>query len=362
MSDHITITAALSIDTQSPHKRRKRQKLARSRITIRDVAAQAGVSHQTVSRVINGSSRVLPATKARVEAAIAALDYRPNAIAQSMAKGRTSMLACIAPNLTDYTFASLINGAEDAARQNDYFLLSASAPNETVFAALIEQLVVSRRVEGIIVINPYADGRYRHLPTNFPIAFAGARPRQDTVDSVALDDVGVGQVAAEHLLQLGHRRIALITGPMAEDCSQDRLDGYTQALQNAQQQMASELIIEGDWSAQSGYTAFMQLAENETLPTAVFAQNDQMAVGVLRAATELGLSVPHQLSIIGVDDIPMAPYFAPPLTTLRQDFTEIGRQAARLLRQAVEKGEHVPQHLRLPAQLILRQSTRAPAP
>ena len=150
--------------------------MARSRITIRDVAARAGVSHQTVSRVINQSERVRPTTRSRVEKAIADLEYRPNAIARYMAKGRTGTLACFAPNLTDYTFASLIDGAETEARRQGYYLLSASAYDEETFISLVDELVNSRRVEGIMVINPYADLRHKHLPPAYPIVFAGARP------------------------------------------------------------------------------------------------------------------------------------------------------------------------------------------
>src|SRR5512143_1656257 len=125
-----------------------------TRLTIRDVAKQAGVSHQTVSRVINGDPLVTPETRAKVEVAIAELGYQPNAIARSLAKGRTRTLACISPNLTDYTFARIIEGAEAEARQQGYFLISSSAPDEATFAALINELVPSRRIEGLLIMNP----------------------------------------------------------------------------------------------------------------------------------------------------------------------------------------------------------------
>jgi DNA-binding LacI/PurR family transcriptional regulator len=331
--------------------------MARASITIRDVAAEAGVSHQTVSRVINDNERVSPETRAKVEAAIESLGYSPSAIARSMAKGRTSILACIAPNLTDYTFARIIQGAEQEARQHGFFLLSASAPDEAIFSALIEQLVPSRQTEGIMVINPYADGRFHHLPHQFPLVFAGARPREDAVNSVALDDVAAAITATNYLLQQGHRRIATITGPMAEDCSQDRLAGYQQALQAANVPLPPNYLVEGDWQAASGFTALHQLMQVETPPTAVFVQNDQMAAGVIRAASEMNLAVPEQLSLIGIDDIPMASYLSPPLTTLRQDFAEIGRLAAQLLIEAVNNPKTQKQHLTLPATLVSRHST-----
>jgi LacI family repressor for deo operon, udp, cdd, tsx, nupC, and nupG len=335
--------------------------MTRSRATIRDVAARAGVSHQTVSRVINGIERVTPETKARVEAAIAELDYRPNAIARFMAYGRTRTLACFSPNLTDYTLARIIEGAEGEARRNGYILLSCSAPDESTVATLLDELVASHHCEGLLVINPYADGRHNLLPASFPTVFVGARPREEAADSVALDDEAAGQTATQYLISLGHRRIALISGPLVEDCSQDRTTGYQAALAAAGIAYDPSLILEGDWSATSGYNAFKELASSGPLPTAIFAQNDRMAVGVLRAARDLGLRVPEQLSVIGVDDMPLASYFDPPLTTMGQDMTAIGREAARLLIRAVEQPGAMPQeHLRLPAELIVRQSTRPP--
>jgi DNA-binding LacI/PurR family transcriptional regulator len=331
--------------------------MTRSRVTIRDVAAHAGVSHQTVSRVMNGTDYVTPETTARVRQAIADLDYQPNAIARSMARGRTGLLGCIAPNLTDYTFASIIDGADTEMRRHGYFLLSASAGDGAAFATLIDELVNGRRVEGLIVINPYADERHTHLPTDFPIVFAGARPREELTYSVALDDVAAARQATQHLLDLGHRRLAQITGPLAEDCSQDRREGFYQALQAANLTPDPTLEIEGNWSAHSGYQALQQLAQHGPLPTAIFAQNDQMAAGALRAARDLGLTIPEQLSIIGVDDIPMAAYFSPPLTTMRQDFQAIGHEAARLLLGAIEKPDAPQQQLLISANLVLRRST-----
>lgn len=331
--------------------------MGKDRVTIRDVAARAGVSHQTVSRVINDSERVLPETRARVMDAIAELGYHPNALARSMARGRSHTVACIAPNLTDYTFASLISGAEIEARQQGYFWLSASAPDAATFAELVAELVTSRRVEGLMVINPYADDRQHHLPHDFPLAFAGARPREGETNSVALDDVSAAYEATKHLLNLGHRQIGMVTGPLAEDAGQDRCQGYEQALREAQIQPAPELIIEGNWLAQSGYDALMQLAQAGQMPSAIFAQNDLMAAGVLRAARDLSLEVPADLSVIGVDDIPLAAFFEPPLTTFRQDFHLIGREAACLLIQSIKQPDAPRRQVRMPVDLVVRRST-----
>lgn len=331
--------------------------MPRTRPTIRDVAKLAKVSHQTVSRVINGRADVTAETRAKVEAAIAKLGYRPSAIARSMAHGRTHTLACLAPNLTDFTFASIIEGAETEARQHGYFLLSSSAHDEATFKALVEQLVSHQRADGLLIINPYSDQRHTLLPQNFPTVFVGARPRNEPVDSVALDDEGAARAATQHLLQLGHRRIAVITGPIVEDCTQDRMAGYRAAMEAAHVTPEPGLILEGDWSASSGYMALKKLADSQLLPTAIFAQNDRMAIGAMRAARDLDLAVPEQLAVIGIDDMPLASYFDPPLTTMRQDMFGIGREAARLLVRTLEQPVTTFQHLRLPAELIIRRST-----
>ncbi len=329
----------------------------RPRSTIRDVAALAGVSHQTVSRVINGSERVNAETRQRVQTAIAQLEYRPNAIAREMAQGRTRILACLSPNLTDYTLASIIEGAENEARQHGYFLMSASAPDEIAFGTLVEQLISSRRAEGLMVINPYADLRYTHLPAHTPMVFVGARPRSADLSAIALDDQAAGYAATRHLITLGHRHIAMITGPCLEDCTQDRQNGYEAALNEANIPLDKAFTFEGDWSATSGYQAVRQFIEHGKPMTAIFAQNDRMAIGAIRALREFGQRVPDDVSIIGFDDMPLASYFDPPLTTMRQDTYKIGQAAAQMLIRAIENPKLVPEFVKKPAELIIRRST-----
>ena len=334
--------------------------MPRSRVTIRDVAAHAGVSHQTVSRVINKTKGVNPDTRAKVDTAITELGYSPNAVARSMARGRTCMMGCISPNLTDFTFASIIEGAESEARKQDYFLVSSSAADEDNFSKLIEEMVGSRRVEGLMVINPYADARHKLLPKDFPIVYVGAHPREEKVSSISLDDIKAAQIATKHLIDIGHLRIAMVTGPLVEDCTQDRCTGYQYALESAGITYDPDLVIQGDWSATSGYDAAMILVNTKNKPTAIFAQNDRMAIGVLRATRELGWSVPEELAVIGIDDMPLSSYFDPPLTTMQQDILDIGQKAARMLIQAVENPQSPIQHQFVQAKLITRESTVCP--
>jgi len=326
-------------------------------VTIRDVAARAGVSHQTVSRVINGSERVNPETKARVDSAIAELDYRPSATARFLNTGYTHTLACLSPNITDFTFASIIDGAETEARLQGYFFISSSAPNEAGFTMLVEELVSSRRTDGMMVINPYIDERSLLIPDDTPTVLLGARPRSEEFDTVCLNDEEAGRTATQHLVDLGHRQIAHITGPMREDCSQDRCSGYREVLWKAGVTPNPALLLEGDWSATSGYQVVKRLLQSGLPFTALFAQNDRMAVGAIRALREAGKRVPQDVSVVGFDDMPLASYFDPPLTTMRQDTVEMGRQAARLLIDCVENTQTTRNHVFLSAELVVRGST-----
>lgn len=334
--------------------------MGRSHSTIRDVAARAGVSHQTVSRVINHDPRVLPQTRQRVELAIQELEYAPNAIARLLATGNTRTLACLSPNLTDFTFASLIEGAELEARQHGYFVITSSAPDVEAFQFLIEQLIATRRVDGLLVLNPYIDERHQFLPPATPVVFVGAEARQAEAASVMLDEVAAGGLAARHLLGLGHSQIAHLTGPQYEECSQGRLLGFNQVLLQAGLQPDPDLVLEGNWSASAGYSATQRLLAEGRSFSALFAQNDRMAVGAINALQQAGLRVPEDVSVIGFDDMPLASYFDPPLTTIRQDFTGMGRLAARMLIQAIENPPAAapgPEVVRLPVELVSRAST-----
>jgi len=331
--------------------------LAQSRKTIRDVATNARVSHQTVSRVINNSDQVSPVTRARVKSVIKELDYRPHAVARSLAIGRSCTFVCISPNLVDLTFAGILEGAEAEARGFEYMLVSSSAPDEDVFSALIDQLIPTSRVDGMIIINPYVDARHMLVPKGFPVVYVGSRSKNTSISSVALDDFEAGRAATQHLLDLGYRKISMVTGPRNEDCTQDRIAGYRLALEKAGLPDEERNIRTGDWSATSGYVAYKSLLSGGLQPTAVFAQNDLMAVGVMRAAREENIRIPSELSVIGIDDIPLASYFDPKLTTMKQDLVAIGREATRLLIDTIGNPNHQREHVKISPQLVLRNST-----
>ena len=336
----------------------------RSRPTIKDVAARVGVSRQTVSRVINNKGEVSDTTRDRVLAAIEELGYRPNATARSMVMGRTCTLGCISPNITDYTFANIIEGAQAAARRLGYFVLTGSAPNESDVEPLLEEML-HRQVDGLMVLNPRADDRFRcFLPLieeDLAIVYLNNTPQGEPVSAVHCDDRDGGYQATHYLIERGHTAIATILGPDNEECTFDRLEGHRQALSEAGLALDSIPLERGDWSATSGYQATQRLLEAAQPFSAIFAQNDRMAVGAIRALREAGLRVPDDVSIIGFDDIPLASYFDPPLTTLRQPMEELGRQAARLLVRTIQNADRLPEQVSIRARLVERASC-APVP
>ncbi len=333
--------------------------MARSQVTIRDVANLAGVSHQTVSRVINNSKRVSLETRRRVEKAIKELDYRPNAIARSMAKGYTHTLGCISPNLTDYIFSSMIESAQIEARCHNFFLLTGCASSADDVPPLLDEML-KRRVDGLLILNPRDDDRYLHLlpliEHGMPVVYLKNSPKQEAVSAVCADDENGGYQATQYLLELGHTQIAIITGRENEECTQDRLKGYCKALSEAGIKVDEKLIVKGNWFADSGEKAIRQLLASKIPFSAVFAQNDRMAVGCIRALRDAGLRVPQDVSVVGYDDIPLASFFDPPLTTIRQPMDEFGRQGAQLLIDAVKDKDYVPKQVRLNTQIIKRYS------
>ena len=333
------------------------------RITIKDVAKEAGISYQTVSRVINNKGEVSSEVRTRVQVAIKKLGYRPSAIARSMVKGYTNTLGCIAPNLVDYTFACLVEGAKVEARQRGYLLLAASAEQESEVMTLCDELLHSGRVDGLLAINPYSDGRHscfeQLITQGAAVVYFGVGPRDDGVPSVRLDDENGAYQATHHLISLGHQHITMIAGPANEDCVQCRNKGFARALQEVGLTPPPDGVLAGDWSATSGYQAMQRWLESETSFSALFAQNDRMAVGAIKAAREHGVRVPQDLAVVGFDDMPLASYFDPPLTTIHQDVFEHGRQGARILIETIENPSRPAGHVVVPAQLVVRESCGA---
>lgn len=332
--------------------------MGQKRVTILDVAKVAGVSKQTVSRVINDRPDVADDTRQHIKEVIKKLGYQPDPIAQSM-KGKTQTLGCITPNLSDFSFSNIIQAAQAEALDKGFFILTGSAQSEFDLPALLNQ-ILNRRVDGLLVINPHDDGRYQHfLPLveqGFPIVYLKNSPMGDPVSAVYLDDRLGGSLATEHLIALGHSEIVIIQGNRNEECSRERSIGYLDAFAEAGITSNPSLITQGDWSAASGKHAVQNLLERQISFSAVFAQNDLMAVGAINALREAGLHVPNDISVIGYDDIPLSSYFAPPLTTIRQPLSKFGQIGAQLLIDAIRQPNMRPQTIVLEPELVIRNS------
>lgn len=321
-----------------------------------DVGRLAGVSHQTVSRVINGSPHVRPQTRERVLKAMLELGYRPNSVARALVTGRSNTLGVVSFDTTLYGPASTLFGIERAAHEAGYFIIVASlkALDRASVADAVERL---RRhgVDGILVIAPHVEAAdaLLHAPGDAPLVAVEAGPERG-VPVVAVDQVGGAASATRHLLDLGHETVWHIAGPPDFLEARQRLEGWRETLEEAGTEIPPAL--EGDWSPRAGYDLGRRLSRNRDL-SALFVANDQMALGVLRAMHEGGRRIPDEVSIVGFDDIPEARYFLPPLTTVRQDFNEVGSRSVHLLLRIMSDGGSLPSSPRVEPELIVRGST-----
>jgi DNA-binding LacI/PurR family transcriptional regulator len=323
-----------------------------------DVARLAGVSHQTVSRVINDSAHVRVETRRRVLAAMRTLDYRPNPAARALVTGRSRTLGVVSFDTTLYGPASTMFAIEQAAHAAGYFItiVSLLAMDRASVLGAVDRLRV-QGVDGILVITPQegAAQAVANLPAAVPVVAVEAGPA-GSVPVVAVDQFAGAVSATQLLLDLGHRTVWHVAGPRDFLEAQQRVEGWRATLDAAGAQAPP--LLTGDWSPRSGYEVGRRLAE-DTEVTAVFVANDQMALGVLRALHERGRNIPGEISVVGFDDIPEAQYFTPPLTTVRQDFGEMGRSSLRLLLDLMSS-DRPPSRLTIAPELIVRRSTAPP--
>lgn len=324
-----------------------------------DVARAAAVSHQTVSRVLHGHPNVRPATRARVLAAIDALGYSPNLTARALATGRSSAVGLVMLSTKLFGPLATLYAVDQAARAAGYSVSIASvrSTDRQSLSAAVTRLV-QQSVAGVIMIVPVvtADSALAALPAGLPVVVVEADP-QGGVPTVTVDQHAGAYLATKHLLDLGHRTVVHVAGPSDWIEASQRIEGWRQALSDAGATIPA--VIRGDWTARSGYEAGRLLAPRQDL-TAVFAANDNMALGLLRAMSESGRSVPEQLSIVGFDDIGEAAYFTPPLTSVRQAFEEMGRRSVALLIRAIHGDSEPVEHAELAPVLVLRKSTAPP--
>ncbi|KAA6215817.1 LacI family DNA-binding transcriptional regulator [Streptomyces filamentosus] len=332
--------------------------------TMADVAREAGVSHQTVSRVLSDHPNVRAATRETVTRAIERLGYRRNSAARALVTRRTRTLGVIAVNTALYGPASTLTGLEEAAREEGYLVSTVSLRSGSGqgLKDAIDHLA-AWGVEGVVAITPQRSHvqALAELDPPFPVVTVEGGHRLD-LPGVSLDQELGARMVTEHLLAAGHGTVWHVAGPEDWLESEARTAGWRAVLE--ENGVRPPRVLTGDWSPLSGYRAGQELAglalarRGETPVTAVFVANDQMALGVLRALREGGIRTPAQVAVAGFDDIPEAEYFPPPLTTVRQDFAAIGRRSIGLLVDHIEGRARKAEHLLVEPQLIMRASTR----
>ena len=328
--------------------------------SMRDVAALAGVSHQTVSRVINGHPSIRESTRQRVQEAMLQLHYRPNRAARALVTARSRTIGVLSTTAAAlYGPVSSINAIQDAGRAAGYSVAVAQLPDltgESIAAGLDHLLAQS--VEGIVVIAPQEVVIEQLQSARLDVPYVTLQGGPSSLQrELTVDQVAGARAATRHLVSLGHRRIVHLSGPLTWFEAQARVHGYRQELADAG--LDPEPVPEGDWTAESGYRLGLDVLRDPGV-SAVFASNDQMALGVYHAAYEQGRRIPDDLSVVGFDDIPEAAHFWPPLTTVLQDFTDLGRRSVESLVAEIEGGEELTALSLLP-DLIVRSSTSAPA-
>jgi len=325
--------------------------------SIRDVARLAGVSHQTVSRVLNEHPSIRPQTKQRVQDAIAALDYRPNEAARALVTSRTRTIGVLSATIGEFGPTSSIASIEDAGRAEGYSVTTLNLPETTPEAIgdAVRQLV-REQVSGIVVLAPQVRVFHvvRAMAVGVPFVSLQTASGSDGFTHSA-DQVAGARAVTEHLIELGHTDVLHLAGPQDWIEAESRMRGYLDAIREAD--LPTIPPIRGDWTADFGYFAGRELARRPDF-TAVFAANDLMAIGLMHGFRDAGIEVPAQVSVVGFDDIPVAAHVWPPLTTVHQDFTGLGRRAVQILLAEI-RGEQVPEFSASTPQLRLRSSSAA---
>jgi DNA-binding LacI/PurR family transcriptional regulator len=325
-----------------------------------DVARLAGVSHQTVSRVLNDHPNVREQTRLRVRAAIAELGYRPNGAARTLATGRSQVIGVVAQSSTLYGPTSMLSAFEQAAGAAGFAVSVGSVRglNRLSVAEAVERHL-DHRVAGIVVIAPVeaAGEALDAIPADIPLVAIDGDPERST-PLVTVDQQAGAYAATRHLLDSGHCTVWHVSGPPGWFDSAGRVRGWRRALEEAGVEVPP--AVPADWTAASGHRAGEMLARVPEV-TAIFAANDHLALGLLRALSERGRRVPRDVSVVGFDDVPEAAYFIPPLTTVRPDFDEVARRSLALLLKQIESGQRGQERRTIAPELVLRRSVAAPA-
>lgn len=332
--------------------------------TIREVAKRAGVAPITVSRVLNNSGYVHPETRARVEQAAADLRYVPNMLAHSFRSNRTRTLALVLTDITNPFWTTVARGVEDVASEQGYTVIFCNTDESPAKQEQYLDMLLRRRVDGVLLVPAESNDAHGRAAIHalqaqaVTVVVLDRRIDDVAVDSVRGDSVGGARQLTEHLLALGHRAIVCLSGPENLSVTRERVAGYRQALAAAGLPVADDLIAYGCFTVDSGHAMTRVMLQRVPRPTAIFAANNFLAIGVLRALREAGLHVPDDLSLAVFDDLPASHIAEPFLTVAAQPAYELGATAARLVLTRLGQAQAMPvAELVLPTQLVVRAST-----
>ena len=334
-------------------------------VTIHDVAREAKVSIATVSRVLNGNRTVRDVTRERVQEVIRRLRYVPHGGARSLIKRETRTIGVLLPDMFGEFFSEVIRGLDQVARQRHYSLLVTCTHGEPQSAeAMVRPM--HGKVDGLVVLSSdiamYAP--LKHLLRRTPVVFLNhvQGPGADQFDSISVDNHSGAMAMTRYLMGLGHERILFVKGPDGNGDADERLQGYREAMKGQPDGAPNFMEVSGDFSEGSGYQATSRIVQMEPRPTAIFAANDAMAIGILCALKERGIRVPEDISLAGFDDIPMVRYLSPPLSSIRTPIPELGSGAAERLLAMIEAGGAIrPRQQTLEVLLVARASTGPPS-
>lgn len=334
-----------------------------SEATIKDVAKHANASVGTVSNVLSGSSSVGAAIRARVHAAIADLDYHPDQVARSLKVKRTRSLGLVLSDITNPFFAQVLRGAEDCALANGYVLITLNSDDKVEREKKFLGVLRSFRVDGILLVVAPNSGDSTHisnaLRSGIPIVCLDRVTQNIPLDCVSVNNIGGSQLCVRHLIQQGHRRIGIITGSPTLQTAKERLNGYLAALKEAQIEVESGLIKEGDFREASGYRLGKELLLAHRRPTAVFVSNGLMTIGFIHALNELCLQCPDDIAVASFDDLPLSEVFRPQITAVSQPAYQVGYDGAQLLIDRLQRkiSSRAPVAICLNPELMIRAST-----
>ncbi|GAE27342.1 transcriptional regulator [Halalkalibacter wakoensis JCM 9140] len=324
-----------------------------------DVAKLANVSAATVSRVLSNPEKVSLETRERVLDVINKVNYKPHIVARQFRTQETKIILVVVPDITSAFFAKVLRGIEHVALKNGYQVILGDTENDVERENSYIDLLLQKQVDGMVLLTAKIDkNKLEELSNEFPLVLACEYVDGLNVPTVSIDNISSARKATEHLIQLGHTKIAHITGPMSVILSRDRLKGYKQAMISHDLEIEPSYIQEADRTFESSYNQTLKLLSLATPPTGIFVFNDEMAMGTIKAAKDSGLTVPDDLAVVGFDNIKMATVFEPNLTTIDQPKFAIGQKAMELLLQLINGEPMKKKKFVMKDELIIRDSTK----